>query len=254
MICTPAGAAGDTPQPGTSGGATAPVEGPALEAPALAPVPPLAPDAPKFRLTGCVATGPRRAIGTGPARKTVAIGFDDGPARITPAFVAMLEHAHARATFLTRTPDVRGQLSRTLGRIRNLTGYTPCVFRPPYGDFNHSVVDTARELGMATVLWDVDPRDFTLPGAAAIERRVLSGVKPGSIILSHDGGGPRGETLAAYPHIIAGLHARGYRIETIPDLLGYQPVYRPCAASCEGLGVARSQLPAGARVIPAGGP
>ena len=94
--------------------------------------------------------------------------------------------------------------------IRSLSGYTPCVFRPPYGAYNASVVRTARSLGLATVMWNVDPRDWALPGTATIERQVLAQVQPGSIIISHDGGGPRGETLAAYPRIIASLRAQGY--------------------------------------------
>jgi peptidoglycan/xylan/chitin deacetylase (PgdA/CDA1 family) len=96
------------------------------------------------------------------------------------------------------------------------------------------------------VLWNVDPSDYALPGTAAIERRVLSQVKPGSIIVSHDGGGPRGQTLAAYPAIINALRARGYRIVTIPALLGFHPVYVPCVRLCEGIGVSRQELPRGA--------
>jgi peptidoglycan/xylan/chitin deacetylase (PgdA/CDA1 family) len=207
----------------------------------------------------------------------VAIGFDDGPAPDTGAFVTMLERARARATFFVigrqlgpayrrvllrelrngdvlgdhsySHPDlllsggVRSQLQRTLAAIRGSSGYTPCVFRPPYGAYDASVVQTARSLGMATVLWDVDPTDWALPGVAAIERRVLAQVTPGSIIISHDGGGPRGQTLAAYPSIIAALRRRGYRIVTIPELLGFRPVYQPCVRLCDGIGEPRRSLP-----------
>jgi peptidoglycan/xylan/chitin deacetylase (PgdA/CDA1 family) len=207
----------------------------------------------------------------------VAIGFDDGPWGDTGAFVRMLERSHARATFfligrqlsgtykatllrelrdgdvlgdhsfshpdLTRSGGVYGQLRHTIQAIRSLTGYTPCVFRPPYGAYDGSVLSTARSLGLATVMWNVDPRDWALPGTAAIERTVLSQVQPGSIIISHDGGGPRGQTLAAYPRIIDALRARGYRIVTIPELLGFRPVYVPCIRLCEGLGVTRAEVP-----------
>jgi peptidoglycan-N-acetylglucosamine deacetylase len=144
---------------------------------------------------------------------------------------------------LTRTGQVRSQLHATIAAIRSLTGYTPCVFRPPYGAYDQATVNTARSLGLATVLWNVDPSDYLLPGTRAIEQRVLAQVQPGSIILSHDGGGPRGQTLAAYPSIIAALRARGYRIVTIPQLLGFRPVYVPCIRLCEGIGVPRRQLP-----------
>jgi peptidoglycan/xylan/chitin deacetylase (PgdA/CDA1 family) len=207
----------------------------------------------------------------------VAIGFDDGPAPDTNAFVRMLERSHAQATFfmigrqvshafrgtllrelrdgdvlgdhtfshpnLTPIGNVRGELEGTIRAIRAVSRYTPCVFRPPYGAYDESIVQTARSLGLATVLWNVDPGDWALPGISAIEQRVLAQVQPGSIIISHDGGGPRGQTLAAYPSIIATLRKRGYRIVTIPQLLGFRPVYAPCPRRCDGIGVRRAALP-----------
>jgi peptidoglycan-N-acetylglucosamine deacetylase len=234
---------------------------------------------PLYRIVGCRSHG---TIGyrQGPPRREVAIGFDDGPWRDTPAFVRMLERSHARATFfvigrqldpadramllrelrdgdvlgdhtfnhpdLTRSSRVLAELQQTIGAIRSLTGYTPCVFRPPYGSYDASVVRTARSLGLATVLWNVDPSDYSQPGTGAIERRVLAQVRPGSIVISHDGGGRRTETLDAYPAIISALRARGYRIVTIPELLGFRPVYVPCVRLCDGIGVPRSKLPHGA--------
>jgi peptidoglycan-N-acetylglucosamine deacetylase len=234
-----------------------------------------------YRITGCRSHGDRAYL-HGPDRREVAIGFDDGPAPDTGAFVSMLARSHARATFfmigehvsaayrptLLRElregdvlgdhsythPDllvsggVRAQLQKTIAAIRSLTGYTPCVFRPPYGDYDQTVLRTARSLGLATVLWNVDPSDYAQPGTAAIARRVLAQVRPGSIIISHDGGGPRGQTLAAYPRIIAALRARGYRIVTIPQLLDFRPTYVPCVKLCDGIGVARAALPGDAIV------
>jgi peptidoglycan-N-acetylglucosamine deacetylase len=234
-----------------------------------------------YRITGCASRG-GTAYRAGPSRREVAIGFDDGPARDTPSFVKMLERSHAQATFFMIGEDVsagyrstllrelrdgdvlgdhtfthpdlltaggvRSQLQRTLAVIRSLTGYTPCVFRPPYGDYDQSVVQTARSLGLATVLWNVDPSDYTQPGSGAIEQRVLAQARPGSIIISHDGGGPRGQTLAAYPGILASLRSRGYRIVTIPQLLGFHPTYVPCVKLCDGIGIRRVKLPRGAIV------
>jgi peptidoglycan/xylan/chitin deacetylase (PgdA/CDA1 family) len=234
-----------------------------------------------YRVTGCRSSG-GLAYMHGPARREVAIGFDDGPTPDTPAFVTMLERSHAQATFfmigrqlsagyrqlllrelrggdvlgdhtfthpdLVTSGGVRAQLQRTIAAVRALTGYTPCVFRPPYGAYNQSVVKGARALGLATVLWNVDPADYTLPGAGTIEQRVLAQVRPGSIIISHDGGGPRGQTLAAYPRIIAALRVRGYRIVTISQLLGFHPTYVPCINLCQSIGVSAARLPAGAIV------
>jgi peptidoglycan-N-acetylglucosamine deacetylase len=215
--------------------------------------------------------GPAIAYRGGPNRKVVALSFDDGPWPDTPAFVRMLEAEHAPATFfmigdqvtaryratlrrelrdgdalgdhtythpdLVTSGDVYGQLHSTIAAIRGLTGYTPCVFRPPYGDYDQAVIDTAKSLGLATILWNVDPSDWALPGVDAIEQRVLAQARPGSIILSHDGGGPRRETLAAYPYIIRMLRKRGYRFDTVPQLLGFRTVYRRCVKDCEGEGV-----------------
>jgi peptidoglycan/xylan/chitin deacetylase (PgdA/CDA1 family) len=262
---------------GSSGGAL----GQRAQIEPLRLVAPIAGAAPKktgklYRVVGCRSHG-SSLYRNGPSRRQVAIGFDDGPYTDTPAFVRMLERSHARATFfmigrqvtstyretmlhelragdalgdhtfthpdMTRTSDPRGQLERTLAAIRAQTGYTPCVFRPPYGDVNASVVHVASSLGMATVGWDVDPSDYAQPGTSAIVQRVLAQVRPGAIIISHDGGGPRGQTLAAYPRIIATLHRRGYRVVTIPELLGFRPVYEPCIRLCDGLGVPRRAVP-----------
>jgi len=229
-----------------------------------------------YRIVGCRSRD-NIAYAHGPHRYEVAIGFDDGPDTDTPSFVRMLASNHATATFfmigqqvsstfretmlrelregdvlgdhtfthpdLTRTSDVRSQLQRTLSAIRAQTGYTPCVFRPPYGSYNASVVRTAASLGLATVTWNVDPSDYTQPGTGAIEQRVLAQVQPGSIVISHDGGGPRGQTLAAYPKIISALRRRGFGIVTIPQLLGFRPVYERCVKLCDGLGVPRRKVP-----------
>ncbi|HEV7585256.1 MAG TPA: polysaccharide deacetylase family protein [Solirubrobacteraceae bacterium] len=242
---------------------------------ALATAAPPAAGQARYRIVGCRSRG-RFAYLHGEGR-AVAIGFDDGPAAATPEFVSMLERAKAKATFfligrqindsyratllrelrdgdalgdhtfnhpyLTRSGNAYTELHSTLAAIRSASGYTPCVFRPPYGAYDSSVVDVARSLGLATVMWNVDPRDWARPGTSSIVQQVLAQVRPGSIIISHDGGGPRAETLAAYPSIIAGLRARGYRIVTIPELLGFRPIYRPCVLLCAGIGVPRAQLP-----------
>ena len=240
---------------------------------------------PLYRIVGCRSRG-ALAPRDGPRRHQVAIGFDDAPAADTPAFVRMLERNNAHATFFMigrqvepayrevmlrelrdgdslgdhtwshpnltlGGVDVRAQLLATLAAIRGQTGYTPCLFRPPYGAYDPAVVRTARSLGLSTILWDVDPSDYTQPGTAAIVRTVLAEVRPGSIIISHDGGGPRGQTLAAYPSIISQLRRRGYGIVTIEQLLGYRPVYERCVKLCDGLGLPRRELPADAILQPA---
>ena len=251
------------------------VGGPQGSGPALTPL------SDRYRLAGCRDRG-AEAYRDGPRRREVAIGFDDGPSPQTQAFVEMLERNHARATFfvigsqlslryapvldrelrdgdaigdhtfthpdLVRSGGAKSQLERTIGAIRSLSGYTPCVFRPPYGSYDRAIVRDAAALGLATVLWNVDPADYSQPGTGAIVRRVLAQVQPGSIIVSHDGGGRRAQTLAAYPQIIRALRARGYRIVTVPQLLGFHPVYVPCVRRCDARAVGLHQLPKGSLI------
>jgi peptidoglycan/xylan/chitin deacetylase (PgdA/CDA1 family) len=65
------------------------------------------------------------------------------------------------------------------------------------------------------VLWDIDPRDWSSPGTDAIVTAVFEQVRPGSILLMHDGGGNREQTVAALPVVIEGLLERGYRFEPL---------------------------------------
>jgi peptidoglycan/xylan/chitin deacetylase (PgdA/CDA1 family) len=69
------------------------------------------------------------------------------------------------------------------------------------------------------VLWDVDTGDWAMPGSAAITDAVLQQVRPGSIVLMHDGGGDRSQTAEALPGVIEGLLERGYRFARVTDLL-----------------------------------
>jgi peptidoglycan/xylan/chitin deacetylase (PgdA/CDA1 family) len=112
------------------------------------------------------------------------------------------------------------ELERTSAAIAGATGgYRPCLFRPPYGSTSPALEALARRLGMQTVLWTVDPRDWSRPGTATIVARVLAAVRPHAIVLLHDGGGPRQQTVAAVPAIVTSLRARGYRFVTLPTLL-----------------------------------
>lgn len=235
----------------------------------------------RYRPVGCYERSGAEAHFGGPGRREVALTFDDGPGPLTPDFVRMLSAHDVKATFfmigrqlsasdrgllaeelrdgdalgdhtwshpnLTTSGEVRSQLQRTRDEIESLSGYEPCVFRPPDGVFDGGVLATARSLGLATIVWNVDPRDWALPGVASIEATVLAEVKPGSIVISHDGGGPRGQTLAAYPSIIAALRRRGYRFVTVPQLLGYRGIYERCRRACGGAAI-QGPLPPGSIV------
>jgi peptidoglycan-N-acetylglucosamine deacetylase len=119
------------------------------------------------------------------------------------------------------------QLELTIQAIRRATGgFTPCLWRPPYGATNPQLESLARSLGLITVVWDVDPRDWALPGVGAIYSNVVGNARNGAIVLQHFGGGPRYETLQALPQEIATLRARGYKFVTVAQLLGLRLIYK----------------------------
>lgn len=120
-------------------------------------------------------------------------------------------------TALTKlSPDeVDQQLYSASIAIQRATGTTPTVFRPPYGSTDQTVVDVASTLGLTQVLWSVDTDDWQRPGTKAIVNAVLTHAHNGSVILMHDGGGDRSETVAALPQIITALQRRGFTFVTL---------------------------------------
>lgn len=186
-------------------------------------------------------------------RRVVALTFDDGPAPLTGPILDVLRRERVPATFFLIGQQVAsgaglvkrmlaeghmvathswnhanlsgggglaaGQLSSTSAAIVRATGFRPCLFRAPYGAVSPSLIALARGQGETIVQWDVDTNDWQLPGAGTIASRALA-ARSGSIVLMHDGGGPRSQTLAALPSIIRGLRARGYRFVTVTELLG----------------------------------
>ena len=206
--------------------------------------------------TGCQARSPWSWNSASRSRRVIALTFDDGPSSYTGQILDILKRNKAHATFFVIGQQVSGgasvlrralregnaignhswnhaslaggaggQLTGTSAAIRRATGYTPCVFRPPYGATSSLLVGQARSNGMDTIIWDVDPRDWSLPGSGAIVSNVLGNTHNGSIVLSHDGGGPRSQTVSAYRTIIPALKRRGYRLATVPELLGLRPKY-----------------------------
>ncbi|MFJ3881033.1 polysaccharide deacetylase family protein [Streptomyces sp. NPDC090077] len=119
---------------------------------------------------------------------------------------------------LTR-PQLHEQLQRTQEAVAEASGGpAPTLFRPPYGARTPEVLGWLAETGSRVVLWDVAPDDWTMPGATTIARRILDAVRPGSVVLLHDGGGDRSQTVAALPLVIESLLADGYRFVTVSGL------------------------------------
>lgn len=205
----------------------------------------------ELRRTGCTVASPLVHHSGSAEGKNIALTFDDGPSAYTEQVVRILDRGGAEGTFFELGIEVPGSgavmrealrhghelanhslrheplpgyssIRATSARIEAATGFRPCVFRPEGGAFDSSVVSAAARNGMSTVLWDVDTRDWTLPGAGAIYSRAVGGAHPGAIIVMHDGGGNRAQTLAALPHIVRTLTARGYRLVTVTRVLGGQ--------------------------------
>ncbi|HEY4033398.1 MAG TPA: polysaccharide deacetylase family protein [Ktedonobacteraceae bacterium] len=120
--------------------------------------------------------------------------------------------------------DVQDEIGLTSTVIKNAIGIKPVDFRPPYGDTNQSVQSAASKLGLPTIGWTIDSCDWTqtLTGGAEkndIVNNVLNYVTNGTIVLMHDGGNDRSQTVAALPTIIQGLKNKGYQFVTVQQMV-----------------------------------
>ena len=182
------------------------------------------------------APNPTAALATG-NKKVLFLSFDDGPDPLwTPKVLQTLAKHGAHATFFelggmqAAHPGLREQVlaaGNTIGSHSithpQLTAIAPAkrhheifdgpkstCFRPPYGASNPKVRAEIKAAGMVQVLWDVDPRDWARPGTQAIVNNVLHHAHRRNIILMHDGGGNRAETVAALDQVLPILRTQGY--------------------------------------------
>ena len=206
------------------------------------------------RRVGCAGVG-HGTVSRGPSgHKWVALTFDDGPSIYTDDVLRILDHHGIHATFFQIGEQVpayaaldrkilahgneignhswhhamgpgKADLRQTSDAIEHATGFRPCMFRPPGGYLPGATAAAAAALDMVSVIWDVDTRDWTTPGTASIYHVATSGGR-GSIVLMHDGGGNRSQTVAALPAIIHSYEARGYEMKTMTQLLGGHYVLR----------------------------
>jgi peptidoglycan-N-acetylglucosamine deacetylase len=190
----------------------------------------------------------------GAQHREIALTFDDGPGPYTQQLVSTLLQLHVPATFfeigsalqyfhagtsdvvsngfaledhtLSHAPlsqlsaaDQRQQIVKEANNIVAFGAPYPRLFRPPYGFFNNTTLRLTRKYRMLMVLWTVDTSDYRLPGSDSIVNTVVSGAQPGAIVLMHDAGGNRAETIAALPRIVEDLRAKGYKLVTVPKLI-----------------------------------
>jgi len=197
----------------------------------------------------------------GAQHREIALTFDDGPGPYTPQILAILQREHVGATFfevgieeryfnastteIAADGDVigdhtevhapmsklsakaqRAQLLEQASAIGRFGAPFPRLFRPPYGLWNKTTLSLLHRYRMLMVLWTVDTNDYRRPGVPAIVDAAVDGARPGAIILMHDAGGDRSQTVAALPQIIAALRRRHYQLVTVPRLLLDNPAPR----------------------------
>jgi peptidoglycan/xylan/chitin deacetylase (PgdA/CDA1 family) len=182
--------------------------------------------------------------------KTIALTIDDGPNPIyTPQVLSLLQKHKVTATFsmigvsvsanraLAREVADAGhkivnhtwthanlpplsetalttQINQANDVIESATGRHLDMFRAPYGAWSTAVLERCQQLKLTPLDWSVDPRDWARPGVHTIVTNIMKNTRTGSIILEHDGGGNRAETVAALSVVLPELLAAGYRFRT----------------------------------------
>lgn len=121
---------------------------------------------------------------------------------------------HAALDTLSRT-DFFNEVEKTQVAIQQATGILPTCLRPPYGATDDTTFQMAAELGLDIVLWTVDTQDWRMPGVDAIVNHILTNAAPGAIILMHDGGGDRTQTIEALQIALPQLRQQGYVFEAL---------------------------------------
>jgi peptidoglycan-N-acetylglucosamine deacetylase len=181
----------------------------------------------------------------------VYLTFDDGPTPAwTPRVLELLARYRAQATFFVlgrsaaahpelvrqefaaghgvgnhtwshrRLTGLKGaqlaaEVSATSTAIQQIIGAPVRCLRPPFATVDAASAEQVRALGLRLVLWDIDTNDWLRPGTGTITGRVLSRVRSGDVILMHDGGGNRSQTVAALEQVLATLSAWGYRFHAL---------------------------------------
>ncbi len=139
------------------------------------------------------------------AEKIVAAGHELGTHSRSHPYMSKLSKA-----------QIQDELKTSSAAIERLTGRKVTLFRPPYGDYNNTLIETCGEMGLYPVQWDVDSLDWKNLSGSEIAMRIINGAKKGSIILCHNNGL---HTAEALPMIFSTLQNRGYEFVPIGELI-----------------------------------
>ena len=190
--------------------------------------------------------------------KVVALTFDDGPhPEYTEQILNLLEQYGAKGTFFLvgeqaeknpqivyrmyeegheianhtythpftkSVPKVLEEIRKTDDILFSITGYSPKLFRPVEGQYTDQLVENVVKEGYKIVMWSwhQDTEDWKDPGVNTIVKKVLNGIKEGNIVLFHDGGGNRVQTVKALEIILPELKKQGYKFITVTEMLNLQ--------------------------------
>ena len=124
-------------------------------------------------------------------------------------------NTHPRMTQLSRE-EQKEEILNCSETLRKITGFSPLVFRAPYGDCDPSVVETVNDLGMYCLQWNIDSLDWQNADPESMKNQVLSQLQPGSVILFHNGSDG---TPQALPATIAAIQEAGYELKPVSQLL-----------------------------------
>ncbi|GIH18817.1 polysaccharide deacetylase family protein [Rugosimonospora africana] len=145
--------------------------------------------------------------------------------RMTDLGCAVEVHAWDHIRMTEQDPEQRRRdIDRTRALIREVTGHEPTAVRPPDGRVSVAVLDAIRAAGLIPAFWSVHARDWTRPGVEAIESGVSSALADGAVVLLHDGGGDRSQTVAALPRVIKAIRDLGLRAVSLTPVTASQTV------------------------------
>jgi peptidoglycan/xylan/chitin deacetylase (PgdA/CDA1 family) len=204
---------------------------------------------PPARTVDTRAGRPMYVVDDGP--HVIALTIDDGPSPVyTPQVLSILDKYGVTATFsmvgqnVSYYPSIArevadaghtivnhtwnhanlmsmkrsklpGEVDRATDAIQYATGIRPGMFRAPYGAWSPTLLAYLESQKLSPLDWSVDPKDWTRPGVGKIVKAIMGTTKTGSIILEHDGGGDRSQTVAALKIVIPRLLEEGYQF-TVP--------------------------------------
>ena len=190
--------------------------------------------------------------------KVVALTFDDGPhPQYTEQVLNLLDQYEAKGTFFLvgehaennpeivyrmyedgheianhtythpftkSVPIVMKEIEQANDVLFSITGYAPTLFRPVEGQYTDELVEEIVKEGYKLVMWSwhQDTEDWKDPGVDKIVDKVLSGIEEGNIVLFHDGGGNREQTVKALEKILPELKKQGYKFITVSEMLKLQ--------------------------------